>query len=249
MDAIMEKLQKPFDPLEVEWRVGATNKEKTKGLALGYVTNRAIQNRLDDTFGCFGWKNEFREWHGKSQLCGISILNNGEWITKWDGADDSNIDATKGGLSDAMKRAAYQWGIGRYLYNLPDVWMPVEQRGNSYIIKGIPTLPKWALPDGFKQVPAPEIPDSETPEPTPAEPKPAGKPTTPLPPKLSDKLTAAQVNQFKQLCPTDGDKTFLKKCINDTGYDKLSDVLVIDFNRLMDLFTGTSLPFELGDKI
>lgn len=155
MSEIMKQLQEPFDPLEIEWRVGVTNADKTKGLALAYVTNRAIMNRLDDVFGCFGWKNEFKEWHGKSQLCGISILHDGEWITKWDGADDSNIDATKGGLSDAMKRAAYQWGIGRYLYSLPDVWMPLEMRGKTPVIKGIPSLPKWALPNGFTQAKSP----------------------------------------------------------------------------------------------
>ena len=83
---IMDKLQLPFTPDEIEWRVGSTTKDKTKGLALAYVTNRAIQNRLDDVFGCFGWKNEFKEWKGNSQICGISVYfeDRKEWITKWD---------------------------------------------------------------------------------------------------------------------------------------------------------------------
>lgn len=146
---ISQKLKEPFYPEEIEWRVGSTNKEKTQGIALAYVTNRAIQNRLDEVFGVFGWKNEFREWKGNSQLCGISILVNGEWITKWDGADDSNMEAVKGGLSDAMKRAAYQWGIGRYLYSLENVWVPIVQAGKSYRLKEEPRLPEWALPKGY----------------------------------------------------------------------------------------------------
>ncbi len=145
---IMNKLQAPFDPAEIEWRVGSTNSDKSKGMALAYVTNRAIQNRLDEVFGIFGWQNVFREWKKDGQLCGISVLHEGEWITKWDGADDSNMEATKGGLSDAMKRAAYQWGIGRYLYKLPSVWVELEQRGKNYYIKQEPSLPKWALPEG-----------------------------------------------------------------------------------------------------
>lgn len=148
--SLMEKLQAPFHPDDIEWRVGATNSDKSKGMALAYVTNRAIQNRLDELFGPFGWKNEFREWKDKSQLCGISIKYCDEWITKWDGADDSNMEATKGGLSDAMKRAAYQWGIGRYLYKLPSVWVPIKQVGRSYVIVQNPELPKWALPEGHK---------------------------------------------------------------------------------------------------
>ena len=147
---VMQELQKPFKACEIEWRVGSTNSDKTQGLALAYVTNRAIQNRLDDLFGVFGWKNEYREWKGNSQLCGISVwdADRSEWVTKWDGASDSNMEATKGGLSDAMKRAAYQWGIGRYLYNLPAVWMPLKQQGKSYVLAQPPKLPVWALPEG-----------------------------------------------------------------------------------------------------
>lgn len=157
MDEIMKRLQAPFAPEEIEWRVGATNKDKTKGLALAFVTNRAIQNRLDEVFGCFGWKNEFREWRGNAQLCGISVKYDGEWITKWDGASDTDFEATKGGLSDAMKRAAYQWGIGRYLYNLEPVWVPIKQVGKSFVIDGPPpTLPDWALPEGYKPSKSPE---------------------------------------------------------------------------------------------
>ena len=149
MNEIMQQLQAPFKPCEIEWRVGATNQQKDKGLALAYVTNRAIQDRLDNLFGPFGWRNEYREWKKDSQLCGISIkAEDGEWITKWDGASDSNMEATKGGLSDAMKRAAYQWGIGRYLYKLPAVWMPIKKQGGSYVLAQTPKLPEWALPEG-----------------------------------------------------------------------------------------------------
>lgn len=150
MDAteIMRQLQEPFPAEDIEWRVGSTTKDKAKGMALAYVTNRAIQNRLDEIFGPFGWRNEFKQWKEKSQLCGISIKWEGEWITKWDGADDSNMEAVKGGLSDSMKRAAYQWGIGRYLYKLPSVWVEIEPFGNSYKIKTKPKLPAWALPKG-----------------------------------------------------------------------------------------------------
>lgn len=154
---IMEKLQAPFEPDCIEWRVGATNgKPKanppvaaTKGIALAYVTNRAIQNRLDDVFGPFGWQNEFKEWKGNSQICGISVYDEVKqvWITKWDGADDSQTEAVKGGLSDSMKRAAYQWGIGRYLYNLPQAWVGLK---NGKYLAEIPNLPTWALPKDFK---------------------------------------------------------------------------------------------------
>jgi hypothetical protein len=149
---IQNELKAPFHPDDIEWRVGSTNSDKTKGLALAYITNRAIQNRLDDVFGIAGWKNEFKDWKGSGVLCGLSCFVNEQWITKWDGAEETNMEATKGGISDAMKRAGYQWGIGRYLYKLDSQWVELEQRGRSYAIKPgkEPRLPDWALPEGFK---------------------------------------------------------------------------------------------------
>ena len=67
-------LSAPFSSEDIEWRVSATNRDKTKGLAVPYVTNRAIQNRLDHTVGIDGWHNDFVPWKGdRAQLCGISI--------------------------------------------------------------------------------------------------------------------------------------------------------------------------------
>jgi hypothetical protein len=177
---LMKELQKPFYPDEIEFRVGSTNKEKTKGLALAYVTNRAIQDRLDNIFGPYGWKNEFREWKQNSQLCGISVKVDDEWITKWDGADDSNMEATKGGLSDAMKRAAYQWGIGRYLYKLPDVWVPLK---DGKYLEHEPKLPSWALPEGYTYTES--KPDKQPPKTNPEPPKQEQK-TDDAKPKCAD---------------------------------------------------------------
>ena len=138
---MLTALAKPFAPEDLEWRLQYTNEEKMCGMAVPYVTNRAIQNRLDEVCGPENWYNEFRPWHsaGKkdSQLCGIAIYFEGKgFITKWDGAEDSDIEPIKGGLSDSMKRAAYQWGIGRVLYSLDTVWVDIERRGRSYVIKG-----------------------------------------------------------------------------------------------------------------
>lgn len=138
---MLTALAKPFAPEDLEWRLQYTNEEKMCGMAVPYVTNRAIQNRLDEVCGPENWYNEFWPWHsaGKkdSQLCGIAIYFEGKgFITKWDGAEDSDIEPIKGGLSDSMKRAAYQWGIGRVLYSLDTVWVDIERRGRSYVIKG-----------------------------------------------------------------------------------------------------------------
>lgn len=147
---IEKKLKAPFRPEELEFRIITQTKDKTKGLVAAYIQNRAVQNRLDETVGFENWKNEFIVT-GNAKICGLSIRINNEWITKYDGASDTDIEATKGGLSNAMKRAAVEWGIGRYLYKLPSQWVKIEPSGKSYKITELPKLPNWALPDDMKQ--------------------------------------------------------------------------------------------------
>lgn len=130
IDQKIKALTLPFKDDEIEWRLGSTTKDKKKGMLLPYVTNRAIMNRLDEVLGVENWKPSFKEIH-KGIVCSLSIrlTENGEWITKEDGADLTNIEATKGGLSDSMKRAAVQFGIGRYLYEADPVWVELNDYG------------------------------------------------------------------------------------------------------------------------
>ena len=122
-----KKLAEPFDKKDWEWRAeraGVTN-QKPWCLVVPYIQNRAIMDRLDAVCGANNWKNEYRQWRDNSQLCGISIFDadKNEWVTKWDGAEDTQFESTKGGLSASMKRAAVQWGIGRHLYNEKETYV------------------------------------------------------------------------------------------------------------------------------
>lgn len=136
---IQAELAMPFAPEDLEWRLQRVVEAKELGIAVPYVTNRAIMGRLDDVVGPENWYNDFKPWHGaggkEAQLCGISIRYGDGFITKWDGAEDSDIEPVKGGLSDSMKRAAVQWGIGRVLYNMDVVFVEVEKRGKTWCIK------------------------------------------------------------------------------------------------------------------
>lgn len=136
---IQAELAMPFAPEDLEWRLQRVVEAKELGIAVPYVTNRAIMGRLDDVVGPENWYNDFKPWHGaggkEAQLCGISIRYGDGFITKWDGAEDSDIEPVKGGLSDSMKRAAVQWGIGRVLYNMDVVFVDVEKRGKTWCIK------------------------------------------------------------------------------------------------------------------
>ena len=129
---IMKKLQEPFEDSEIEFRVGATNSDKTKGMALAYVQVRAIQNRLDNLFGVDGWSVSYREITA-GFICSLSIKINDKWVTKEDGAPATEFESVKGGISSAFKRVASSgFGIGRYLYNAKNMWFPIKQQGRGY---------------------------------------------------------------------------------------------------------------------
>ncbi len=140
-EEIRRALAQPFAAEDLEWRLQRTYEEQGRGIAVPYVTNRAIQNRLDEVVGVDGWYNDYKPWHGTgkkdAQICGISIWfeSRQAWITKWDGAEDSDIEPVKGGLSDSMKRAAVQWGIGRVLYNMTPMKVSIEKFGKSCVIR------------------------------------------------------------------------------------------------------------------
>lgn len=134
MNEIWEKLKAPFPPVNVSWRVGATNGEKTKGLALAYIDARDVMERLDAVVGPENWQNKYSHANGKT-VCDIGVRIEGEWVWKADGAGDTDTEAEKGALSDAFKRAAVRFGIGRYLYDLGNTWAEIEAFGRSYRIK------------------------------------------------------------------------------------------------------------------
>jgi len=147
---VFKLLSEPFNPSTVKWRVGSTNAKKlnckpweaTKGMALAYVDARIVMVRLDDVLGAENWQDKYFETQTGRIMCELSIRISGEWITKSDGAGMTGTEGEKGAISDAFKRAAVKFGIGRYLYAFPSSWVDLKN-GN---IANPPQLPDWALP-------------------------------------------------------------------------------------------------------
>lgn len=140
MSDLLKKLREPFRKEELEFRVGATNNDKSMGLALAYVQARAIQNRLDELFGVDGWTVSYKEISA-GFICSLSIKINDRWVTKEDGAGMTEYESVKGGISNAFKRVASSgFGVGRYLYNAKKNWYPIRQQGRGYVFTETPVL-------------------------------------------------------------------------------------------------------------
>jgi hypothetical protein len=138
-DPLLHKLKDPFPADRISWRVGSTKKDKSKGLALAYIDARDVMQRLDEVCGPAGWQCDYPH-AGEKTVCRIGIKVGDEWIWKSNGAGNSDIEAEKGALSDAFKRAAVLWGIGQYLYDLESPWVTLDTEkgpdGKVYV-KGI----------------------------------------------------------------------------------------------------------------
>lgn len=141
----LNKLKAPFPQNRISWRAQTVSKDGTKALALAYIDARDVMERLDEVCGSAGWQCKYSHADKKTiceigilieappgssftTMCGPDVVYKHQWVWKADGAGDSDIEAEKGALSDAFKRAAVRWGIGRYLYDLETPWVPCESR-------------------------------------------------------------------------------------------------------------------------
>ncbi len=127
INSILTELRKPFHPSAVTWKPGSVNKEGTKGLALAYADIRAYMSRLDEVCG-MAWSVTYTPW-GERIVCHLTI----EGVTRSStGESDSQSERSEiGGTSaeaQAFKRACAMFGVGRYLYTLPTVWVEMEDK-------------------------------------------------------------------------------------------------------------------------
>jgi len=108
---LMRALAEPIPASEVKH---LRNAGKKSGIA--YITARTVMNRLDRVIGPENWQDKIEVLPGGNALCTLSLRINGEWISKTDIGNESDIEPEKGAASIAFKRAGVKWGIGRELY-------------------------------------------------------------------------------------------------------------------------------------
>jgi len=171
--SLIERLTAPLPADAIKWRVsrsGLKQNGKMWASVLCYKTARADIERLNEVFGIDGWQDNFeltsyRDSNDKliyAFVCEISVKINGEWIKKVDGAEMTDFEGFKGGISSAFKRACTKLGIGLYLYDLEETFVEVletkpdndpswnfinDKRNNVRGFWKAPALPAWALPE------------------------------------------------------------------------------------------------------
>ncbi len=166
LEHLLWALAEPFDPRVVKWVVTATTSGtsgKKRGLVAPYADPRAYIDRLNLLFTPAGWTNEYdfeviqncprktREGVSTSVkvmvVCRVTIHGIGTHAgtgEEWAGDDN----AVTGSDAQAFKRACACFGLGRYLYSVPQLWVDLDDRN---LPLSLPNLPNWALPNGNKE--------------------------------------------------------------------------------------------------
>ena len=165
---ITNALAAPFEPTEVKFKPQSV--KGNRALALAYLDCRVVQDRLDEVCGVEGWMDEYHLLPDGSVMCKLQLNLGGNWVTKSDVGSMSEQpdggDRMKAAFSDALKRAAVKFGVGRYLYRLSAVWADYDPMKKQFTSP--PQLPAFARPKA-KAAPAQVAA-------TPVEAKPAQKP-------------------------------------------------------------------------
>jgi len=164
---ILTQLRFPFHPSAIEFKPGATSKDKTSALGLFYADLRAYQNRLDEICG-MDWSVTYTAW-GDRIVCHLTISGVTRSST---GEGDAQSERTEiagtAAEAQAFKRACAMFGLGRYLYDFPAVW--AEFDGNkAFTPAGKAKLEKLVF-EHYKRAGQPE---KATPEPAASQEKPS----------------------------------------------------------------------------
>ncbi len=135
VEAIAQALSAPFEAHEVKFKPAVVSGHRA--LALAYVDARVVQDRLDEVLGVMGWQDSYRVLPDGSVMCRLRLKIGAQWITKVDVGGQSEQpdggDRTKAAFSDALKRAAVKFGVGRYLYRLPQLWCDYDAHKRQFV--------------------------------------------------------------------------------------------------------------------
>jgi hypothetical protein len=121
-------LKKLKEEIPFKWRVQSANQWGASCVA--YIDSRDVQDKLDEVVEVGKWQVVYEENKG-NLFCRIGIKIGDDWIWRSDCGTESNVEKQKGEASDAFKRAAVMWGIGRFLYSKKIVKLPVKENPNK----------------------------------------------------------------------------------------------------------------------
>ena len=132
-DEVWLRLAEPFPEEEVHWRVETLSRDKRRALVVPYIDARAVLDRLDEVVGPENWHDTYellaRDEEAFYVKCRLTVLG----VTKEDAGEGESLKAA---FSDALKRAAVKFGIGRHLYRMEKAWVDYDEKTGRFTPPG-----------------------------------------------------------------------------------------------------------------
>ena len=113
-------------PIPYKWKIQSVKGSKAQCVA--YIDARDVMDLLDRALGIQNWRDSYYRDTKGSLVCRLELRVDSEWVAKEDMGTESQFESEKGEYSDAFKRAAVKWGIGRFLYDLEIKWIDVNEK-------------------------------------------------------------------------------------------------------------------------
>ena len=125
MNKTLREIQKELKKeMPFKWRVQSFSKQKAQATCVAYIDSRGVQDVLDSNCE---WSDRYYEENGML-FCEITIYADGREYKRSDTGSESNVDKQKGHSSDAFKRAAVKFGVGRFLYSLDIKYLTASEK-------------------------------------------------------------------------------------------------------------------------
>ena len=143
-------LTKPLEADSIDFKPAQLNQfhDDVYANILAYKDARVDMFVLDQVCGAENWQNEYKRDSKGVLQCGIGIYYDERWIWKWSNGTPSDFESEKGEYSDALKRAGFMWGIGRELYDYPQIRVLLQE--NEYrIVDGKPRATGYLKPNNW----------------------------------------------------------------------------------------------------
>lgn len=115
------ELNTPLKANEISFRIQSINKGGYATI-LAYKNARVDMDRLDAVYGVGFWQRKHEVING-NLFCRVGIYNKyiKDWVWLEDVGTESMAEKEKGQASDSFKRACFNLGIGRELYEYPTI--------------------------------------------------------------------------------------------------------------------------------
>jgi hypothetical protein len=127
------------EKMPYKWRVQSFSKNKAEATCVAYIDSRDVMDRLDKVC-IYGWERSHSEIKGNIYAVVTIIMPDGSRISRMDCGTESSTEKEKGESSDSFKRAAVNWGVGRFLYDLEIKRLPANAKKESnnwpYVVDG-----------------------------------------------------------------------------------------------------------------